>query len=178
MTKLTVQPRAVLCLLILLLALGGCDSRSSPTEPGLDVELVAGLYTMTELSFNPRGSLPPVDILAVLDEVPTLNLTPGGQAQIILRDPVTSLITPINGTHRTTARGVRIEFPNASEFRQLLLSPTLSLTLDAEAGTLSFAGTPQGGVSRERLIALVPSLAEEQLLDPTPGVLSLEFTRN
>jgi hypothetical protein len=176
MRESTLCKRAAVLLLPALLLFGACDD-GGPTEPRIDMSAVVGIYTMTQLSFDPQGSLPASDILIGLDEPPTLELTTSGQAQVLVRDPVTSLVVTINGNYQTTTTGVRIDFPEASQFTKLLLSSRMDLTFNEQAGTLSFSGTAPDGVSRAQLVALVPSLADEQLLDPTPGVLAVRFTR-
>jgi len=177
MRKSTVRSRAAVLLLPTLLAVGACGD-SGPTEPRIDQTAVLGTYTMTQLSFDPEGSLPASDILPLLAEAPTLNLTAANQVQILMRDPVTSLIVTINGTYQTTTTGVQIDFAENSQYAQLLLPVRIDLTFNQQAGTLSFSGTAPNGVGRAQLIALVPALANEQLFDPTPGVLALRFTKN
>jgi hypothetical protein len=166
--------RAITLLLPLLLVPAACKST---TEPRLDTSLVVGTYTMTTLRFDPQGSLPDVDVLATLGETPQLSLTAAGQAQITFRDPVSTLVVVINGTYRTTATGVRLEFPSQSAYRDLLLSQRMDLTLSEAAGTLTFNANAPDGVQRARLIVLVPAFENEQLLDPVPGTLRVTFTR-
>jgi hypothetical protein len=170
-----VPPVRTAGLLLAGLAIAACNST---TEPTVETSLVVGTYAMTTLRFDPTGSLPEVNVLPALGEAPQLNLTAAGQAQIVFRDPVTTLVVTVNGTFRTTATGVRIEFPSESAYRQLLLSRRMDFNFSATAGTLTFAGDAPDGVQRARLIALVPAFAGEQLLDPTPGTLRVTFTRN
>ena len=177
MTETTWRRRGVVLLLPMFLTLGAC-SEDTPTEPRLDVAAVAGTYTMTGLSFDPQGSLPATDILAELTQAPTLTLTTNRQVQILMRDPITTLVVTINGEFQTTTSGVRLEFGDQSSIDRLLLSTRQDLTFDQQTGTLSFSGSVPGGVDRTALIALVPSLEDEQLLDPTPGTLAVEFTRD
>ncbi len=163
---------------VLVLAgfLTACGEDETPMEPGLDVALVAGTYTMTALRFDPQGSLPENNLLALIPNAPQLNLTSGGQAQIVYRDPVTTLVVTIQGTFETTRTGVRIDFPSESGHAQLLLPDRVEFTFSEAAETVSFSSN--ASVSRARLIELVPTLANEQLLDPTPGLLTVTFTRD
>ena len=46
-----------------------------------------------------------------------------------------------------------------------------------EPGVLEYLEEAPDGVRRGRLIELVPEWADEQLLDPVPGVLQVVFTR-
>ena len=165
-------------LLLPLLLLAGCGEDEITEPPRLDVSVVAGLYSLTQLSFDPQGSLPAADLLPALNTVPTLNLTTSLQAQILVQDPVTSLVFTINGTFQTTEDGIRLQFPEGSGNATLLLPSPLNLTFDEQAKTLTFSGAVQGGIPRDRLIELVPALAEEQLLDPVPGTLVVQFTKN
>ncbi len=132
---------------------------------------------MTALSFDPQGSLPNTAILQTLGETPQLTLTSDNAAQILFRDPVTTLFITVNGTFRTTADGVRIDFNANSQYRQLLLSRRMEFVFNGVANTLTFAADSPDGVDRARLIALVPAWANEQLLSPVPGALTVRFTR-
>jgi hypothetical protein len=153
----------------LLAGCGGDAAGPSRTD-------LAGTYFVTTLSFDPQGVLPEVDILARLaDEAPRLILAPGGAAQLVFEDPATGLINIANGTYSTPQGGVRIDFGTAPAYRNVLLSRRMTFTEDA-GGTLRFQGTAPDGVSRQRLVQLVPELAGEQLLDPVPGQLTVIFT--
>jgi hypothetical protein len=148
-----------------------------PSEPGIEIALVTGQYTLTTLSFDPQGSLPDTNILPAIGTAPTLTLTADRNAQVVYRDPATNLFVTVNGTFRTTPFGVRLDFEAGSGYRQLLLSRRMDLDFNQNTGTLSFTGTAPDGVQRARLIALVPGFADEQLLDPVPGTLRVVFTR-
>jgi hypothetical protein len=156
---------------ILLIGCGG-DSVGPPRAE------VAGTYLLTALAFDPQGSLPEVDILPrVTGAVPRLVLAPGGQAQLVFEHPTTGLITVANGTYTTPASGVRVDFGTDLGYRSVLLSRLM--TFDSGTGnTLTFAGPSPEGVSRQRLLELVPEYAGEQLLDPVPGQLTVRFTRS
>lgn len=152
-----------------------CDD--SPSEPeGIDITLVAGTYDLSMLRFDPQGSLPDTDILPVLgqDNV-QLILATNRTAQVVYQDPITSLFTTLEGSFRTTESGARIEFQSNAPYRQLLLSRRMEFTLNGT--TLSFDAAAPDGVSRARLLELVPAFEGEQLLDPVPGTLRVSFTR-
>jgi len=166
---------AAALLLSLTLPLAACQTSD---VVGIEVGEVTGTYTMTVLRFDPQGVLPESNVLPALGEAPQLNLTAAGQAQISYRDPATTLLVTVPGTFVTTPTGVRISFANASPYPQLLLSQRTELTFTAASGTLGFDGPAPDGVNRARLVQLVPTLAGEQLLDPTPGTLRVAFTRN
>jgi hypothetical protein len=137
---------------------------------------VAGTYVLTELSFDPQGVLPEVELLSRLAaaDVPRLILAPDGQAQLVFRDPATGLITTANGRFATPTGGIRVDFLTDTSHRTVLLSRRM--TFDEEDGRISFDGTSPDGVSRARLLQLVPEWAQEQLLDPVPGRLTVAFT--
>lgn len=159
-----------------VLVLAACSS-NSPTEPGLPRSEVTGTYTLTTLSFDPDGSLPSYQIASRLSSnPPTLILTNLGVAQVSYLDPVTNVLSTANGTYTTTATQVRINFNSGQPYDGLLLMQRMNFDYTSP-GVLSFAGTATPGVSRAALQALVPELANEQLLDPTPGTLEVVFTR-
>ena len=150
------------------------DSTSSDTT---DLDALAGDYSLTVLRFDPQGTLSEQNILAALavDEI-QLTLTMDREAQIVYRDPATQLIVTIPGSFRPTAEGIRLAWASNSQYRQLLLSRTMEYTFNDATGTLVFDGEAPDGVSRARLLELVPAFQGEQLLDPTPGVLTVTFT--
>jgi hypothetical protein len=160
----------------LLTAAAACEDAT--TEPTLEIEDVGGLYTMTVLRFDPDGSLPENNLLAPTVNAARLNLTAAERAQIVWVNPSTSLTVTVAGTYSTTTNGVRVQFEEGSPYGELLLSREMSFTYSPEVGVLTFEGPAPDGVSRTRLRELVPSLAGEQLLDPTPGRLRISFTRN
>lgn len=164
----------VLPLAIAAALFAACDD--DPSGPNIDRTLVVGTYTLQTLTFDPQGSLAAVDLGARIGVVPELNLSSSGGAQVAYRDPVTNLVRTIDGTFRTTETGVRIDF-DAEAAASLLMPERLELEYDGAAGTLSFSGQPGDGVSRTRLLLFVPEWAEEQLLDPVPGVLTVVFVR-
>lgn len=157
---------------ITLLSCGG--DAAGPSRPQ-----VAGSYDLTALTFDPQGSLPGVDILGRLEgNVPRLVLAPGGEAQLVFEDPATGLITTTDGAYSTPESAVRIDFGADNAFRSVLLSRRMTFAIDDAAATLGFDGAAPDGVPRDRLIQLVAEFADEQLLDPAPGQLVVEFTRS
>lgn len=157
--------------IMLLLACGGDASGPSREE-------VAGSYLLTTLTFDPQGSLPAVDVLArITGGVPRLVLAPGGESQLVFEDPATGLITTTNGAYSTPEGSVRIAFDQGSALNALLLSRRMTFRENAD-GTLTFDAASPDGVSRQRLVQLVPEFANEQLLDPVPGQLTVTFTRS
>jgi hypothetical protein len=160
---------------LLLPGLAGCGDSTGPD--GIDIDIVVGTYSLTTLRFDPQGSLPDIDVLPALATSGTqLILTSNGAMQIVHQDPTTGLFVTIQGTFKTSPDGVRLDFAENSQYAEMLLTRRMAFTHNAAAGTLVFDDDTDG-VSRTRLIALVPALATEQLLDPTPGRLRLTFTR-
>ncbi|MEK9500942.1 hypothetical protein WI372_08140 [Gemmatimonadota bacterium DH-20] len=151
-----------------------CDD--SPTEPtGLPLAEVIGSYGLTSLTFDPQGSLPEANVRTTLGANNVrLILAENRTAQVVYQDPVSGLFTTITASFQTTETGVRISFNSGSPYRQLLLSRQMEFVLSN--GTLTFGDESPDGVSRDRLIELVPAFEGEQLLDPTPGTLRVTFT--
>lgn len=166
------MPRFLVATLVAASVIACGGDPSGPSDPS-----VAGVYTMTELRFDPQGSLPEVGLLDRVASVPSLVLTREGLAQLVFTDPSTGLVTTANGGYSTPREGARVAFDSGDLVGRVLLSRRMTFTYDASAGTLHFTGTPPDGVSRERLLQLVPEWSDEQLIDPVPGVLTVTFTR-
>lgn len=147
---------------------------SGPSRPE-----IAGTYTLTELRFDPQGSLPEVDILSRLGaaNVPRLVLAPLGDAQLVFEDPATGLLTIVSGRYSTPSEGARIDFGTNTAYNRVLLSRRMVLAF-SPPGTLTFDGESPDGVDRQRLLHLVPEWSDEQLLDPVPGRLVIVFERS
>jgi hypothetical protein len=156
---------------------GACGDDNGTTEPPLDFEQLQGLYGVLTLTFDPQGSAPAADVLAVLEaagQSPSLNIGRTGGFQLFFRDPVSGNIRTLEGQVEGAGDQVDLVFATQADADLFLFPRRLSLTHDAEAGTLAFSG--QAAVSRMRLLQLFPDLyAEEQLFDPTPGTLTVGF---
>ena len=163
--------------LLLATTLVACDDDgpSGPRTPDVDAR---GNYSLTELTFDPQGSLPQVDLRArTTSTIPRLVLVSGGRAQLVFEDPATGLVSTADADYTITSTGdVSIEFTDASNaHRGSFLSKRMTFTYDATARTLTFAGTPTEGIERSRLLALVPEWQDEQLFDPVPGTLRVVY---
>ena len=161
---------------LLLIGAAACDD--DPSEPNIPRDDVVGTYAITSITFDPQGSLPPVDIHTRFGTtIPaSVIVSSNGTLQFIVQDAATQQLITVNGTYRTTSTGIDVTFPASSQFQQILLSERMAFMFNEAASTLTFSGEVDD-ISRARLIALVPELADEQLLDPTPGTLSVTLTR-
>lgn len=161
---------------VLAVGIGACDEES-PLEPVLDLELMAGIYDPTTLTFDPQGSAPLADVLPVIQTTldPQLNVSAVTETfQIFYYDPTTQRVETLEGGVEATATGLRMTFTSQQDANQLLLPTTLELEFDEQRGVLSFQGN--ASVSRQRLLQLFPErYADEQLFDPTPGTLTVQF---
>ena len=174
-----IRSRFAAIALAAMVSLTACGDDDGPTEPDLNLDVVAGLYEAVEIRFDPQGSAPPADVLAALDSAdatPTLNIGRTGSFQIFYRDPVSGDVDPINGRVEPRGEtGIELVFPSQQAADQFLFPRTLPLEFDDLEGTLSFSGST--AVSRTRLQQLFPELyANEQLFDPTPGTLTVRFS--
>ncbi len=163
--------------LVLLLGCGG----DSPTGPALPFSAVAGLYDLGALTFDPAGSLPAMNIKPRLTGVvaPQLNLSNTGTAQLVFRDPVSGEFKTAAGKYTTGDSTVTITWNDNEPYGLFLLSKRMSYQFSTSGSggvQLSFSGTSPDGVSRARLVGLVPEWQDEQLFDPVPGTLSVVFT--
>ena len=156
-----------------------CGDDSDPVgAPDLDVR---GNYQMTELSFDPQGTLPGVDLRArITGTVPRLVLANAGRAQLVYEDPTTGLVTTVEATYEVTRTGdVRLTFPTSTSLQSgIFLSRVMTFGYDEEQRALTFEGSSPDGVSRQQLLALVPEWSQEQLFDPVPGSLRVAYRVN
>jgi hypothetical protein len=163
-----------------IFALAACGDTSDPIQV-VDVD-VRGTYDLTALKFDPQGVLGEVDLKARLTaSIPRLVLAANGQAQLAFTGPETGLITVSNATYTVNNLGttVRIDFGTANTlYTNTFLSKTMTFTYSSSTKSLSFAATSPDGVSRARLVQLVPEWSDEQLLDPVPGVLTITFAQS
>jgi len=163
--------------LIPALILMACGENAGLVGPVIDRADVAGVYNLTTLTFDPQGSLPARDVLALLEQADRPQLVLGrtdNTFQLAFRDPTSGLIEPLTGTYDLLARGVRLNFPAPSDGQRLLLPQRVDLMFAAESITLTFEGTLS--VPLPRLRELVPAFREEPLSNPVPGRLALLFT--
>lgn len=164
-----------LSLLLLATVLVACDDDANPFIPQLDVR---GNYSLHELTFDPQGTLPQIDLRArTTSTIPRLVLVAGGRAQLVFEDPATGLVTTADAGYSITSAGdVRVDFDAGSSlYRGAFLSRQMTFAYDSAQRSLTFTGTSPDGVDRTRLIALVPEWEDEQLFDPVPGTLRVVY---
>lgn len=165
-----------LALLGALVVTAACGGDGSPTEPGIDRDLVVGVYDITTLTFDPNGSLPQKDIAERLDPTirPQFVVARDRTFQIAFIDPVSKRIETVEGEYSTLRGGIRLEF-DSEQGARLLLPRRLDLDFSEETATLSFSG--EISVPLDRLRELVPEFQDEQLPNQVRGALAVVFTR-
>ncbi len=164
---------------LMLAACGDDDDPSRPDEPDLTRAEVAGQYEMTQLSFDPQGSLPEEDLLERLDPVnlPDLILASNEDSlQLVFRDPEGGLVRTVPGSYDRGDTTVGVELANAIEPAKLLLPRNVVYEFDGTEETLSFSGVIQADTTR--LFVLVPEWSGEPVTNPLPGTLRVTFTRD
>lgn len=165
--------------LLLAGASAACDDDVITGPDVIDLELVEGLYDVLTLTFDPQGSAPAADVLSALAEagtLPTLNIGKTGNFQLFFRDPSTGDITTLSGDVEATEDGIDLVFVSQAAADKFVFPRRLPLEYTESTETLSFSGLVE--VSRTRLQQLFPELyAEEQLFDPTPGILTVGFQK-
>jgi hypothetical protein len=173
------QRSAAVALFAVAVGLAACGDDHGPSGPELGVEAVAGVYAPSTFTFDPQGSAPPANVLEALVSGgvrPDLNIALTGDFDIFFRDPSDGNLVFLEGRLEAIQGGVRLTFDDQADANRVVLPRVLSLTFDEDEGTLSFTGTAQ--VSRTRLLQLFPDLYQnEQFFDPTPGTLTLVYTR-
>lgn len=166
--------------LVVAATLGDSGCGSSPAEPNIPRDSVAGTYSLTALSFDPQGILPSVDIWSRLQASGksdvSLVLLSSGRLQLLFQDPATPLLRLVEGTYLTTPTGVALDLGDNNAYRALLFSRRMTFSVGAN-GSLGFDDLAPDGVSRAALVALVPEWSGEPLLDPMPGSLLVNFAR-
>jgi hypothetical protein len=170
--------KRILFAAISVIALTACGDTDDPIQV-VDVD-VRGTYDLTALKFDPQGVLPEIDLRSrISGTIPRLNLAASGQAQLVFVDPETNLITLSNASYTVNNAGttIRVDFGTANTaYTKTFLSKTMTFNYDSTAHTLTFTGPSPEGVTRTRLLQLVPEWKDEQLLDPVPGSLTVVFT--
>jgi hypothetical protein len=154
-------------------ACGGKDV----TGPAQDRALVAGVYHLSALSFDPQGSLPKTDIIGRLAPAdrPELVLSRTEDTfQAITRDPSSGKFVEVVGTYTVLDGQVRLSFKRAEDAQRFFLPQQVDLVFDKTAMTFSYHANT--AVSLVRLRELVPEFRTEQLPDPVLGELVLVFT--
>ena len=154
----------------------GCGSDGS-SSTGLDIQDLAGTYTLTTLAFDPQGALPEANILEALGVSPELIVTANNQAQIVYQDPISGLFTTISATAKTSKTALRLTFAGSSAYADLLLSRNMTLTYSEGSGALAFDDDAPDGVRRQKLVRLITAWENEQLFDPVPGRMRVTFQR-
>lgn len=177
---MTKSARGVLGAVLIAMALtaSGCsDDRG--TGPRVDRSEVAGIYHLSALTFDPRGSLPEVDIIDRLEEadLPELILSRSDDTfQSITRDPSSGRFIAVDGKYTYRNRVVRLQFPRATDAERLLLPQNPDFEFNSSESTLTYRADTEASLSRLR--DLVPEYLDEQLPDPVLGELYLVFRMN
>lgn len=160
-----------------VLVFAACSDSSDPVQV-VDVD-VRGNYDLTALKFDPQGVLPEVDLKSrITSTIPKLNLATNNQAQLVFTDPNTGLITVSNATYTVNNAGnqISLDFGTANtSYTQTFLSRKMTFGYNQTTHALTFSTASPDGVTRARLIQLVPEWKDEQLLDPVPGTLTVVF---
>lgn len=166
---------SILSILLGFLGLSACGS-DGPSVTGPDLNDLVGTYALTQLTFDPQGALPEVDLLAVLGTSPDLIVASDKQAQIVYQDTISGLFTTISATAKTTKTSLRLTFSGNSSYADLILSRTMDFTVVEGISRLVFDGEAPDGARRQKLTRLVQDWQDEQLFDPVPGRLKVTFT--
>lgn len=165
-----------------LLALGvaaGCGGGQETTGPTVDRTVVAGVYNLATLSFDPQGSLPRTDILdrlAPADRPELVISKKDDSFQLIFRDPASGRFEVAEGNYTLLDGQVRLNFKKAEDARRLLLPERVEFNFNEAEVILSYRAYTN--VSLMRLRELVPEFQNEQLPDPVYGELAVVFTLN
>ena len=155
----------------------GDDDPSGPDNPDLTRADVAGVYNMTELSFDPNGSLPLVNLLTrgSAAQVPELIVAADRDSLQLVFRLEGSLLRVVRGSYDLDDDGISVELVNAAEPAEILIPRNLDYLFDDEAETLRFSGAITADTTR--LFTLVPEWSGEPVINPLPGTLSVTFTR-
>lgn len=143
-------PRCAIVALVLF-ALAGCDS----SNPGRDLALIQGVYSLEELVFDPISDLPNADVGARIDKA-------GTRLEIFGDDEVSLLIVrylDATGSRRidlrTTASRGRVTFEavdgtDIDDLKALFLPPSFALTYEGESPRVIGSSFEQSGVNLEQ----------------------------
>ena len=161
--------------------LGACgdDDPSRPDDPDLTRADVAGQYEMTQLTFDPQGSLPVVNLLERLDSanLPELVIASNEDSlQLLFRDPVGGLARIVPGGYDLNDTSIDVALANSTDPAKLLIPRDIELFFDEDDETLMFVGAVPADTTR--LFDLVPEWSGEPVTNPLPGILSVTFQRN
>lgn len=167
---------ALAATLVMAPVLAGCGGDSGPLAP--ERPDVTGTYTLTQLWFDPQGSLPDINLMERMEgPLPKLVLVANGQAQLVSTDPATGLVVVANATYSfTPANRVQFTFDAGSTLHsQTFLTNAMQFTFAQPPKTLLYDQTVTGGISRDALRRLVPEWESEQLFDPVPGDITIVY---
>lgn len=174
------QPRHSRLIALSLFALVACGGDDDPAAPDtLPRETVAGIYTLTELSFDPQGSLEEKDLLPRLDPgfLPELVVARTSNTfQLAFRNPTSGTIQTVDGLLTLLESGVRLDFPVADTIASKLLFPGRMTFVYEEEPEPQLVFDQGVSVPLARLRELVPEFADEPLASPVPGRLQVTFT--
>lgn len=167
----------LLTLVVVVAGLAGCDDDSPFAPDRLPRDAVAGIYSMTRLTFDPDGdAFEEVDVLTIFpaEARPELDLLRTTDVfQLFFRDPDSQRRELLEGDYSRMAGGIRLVLPADPAAETILFPGEIELEFDSTAHTLAFEGAVD--VPLGRLRTLVPELGDEPLADPVPGVLSVTF---
>ncbi len=164
---------ALLAVVLAVLAFSGCDSNN----PGRDLALIDGVYTLEELTFDPvTQGLPTADLGARLDLPGTTLEVFGGDDEALLRirypDAPTQRIdlTVTASRGRATFRAITEE--DRTDLARLFLPSEFALTYEGEDPRVLQNTFEQTGVD---LQAFDASLYQDQRSNR--GTLTIRFRR-
>lgn len=163
----------------LALAWGCSDEGNRFLEPTIERAVVAGVYDLTLLTFDPEGSLPEKSLLALFpaqDRPILLVSDTAGTFQLRFRDPIGGQFEDLAGTYEIRGSGIRLQFGSPADAQRLLFTQPLDLSFDPDARTLAAEGSAEASIGR--LKELVPEFRDEYWIYPVPGRLKVLFTVN
>jgi hypothetical protein len=165
---------ALLAIVLAVAAFTGCDS----SNPGRDLGLIDGVYSLTELTFDPATtSLPTADFADRLDLDGTVLEIFGGDAEAQIRvrysDGTPSQRIELTvGATRGQATFEAVDASDREDLADLFLPARFSLMYDTEFASQLSASFTQTGVDLE---AFDPDIYQDQRSNR--GVLTVRFRR-